>query len=172
MELRFGDEQDAPDEKHLETDSNTPCTEFLQDDDFGQLSIYGTEKITGILPTFLQYKNVELTISAEDPETDDRAVLLRNLKIAKKRIRSFTSDFDQALRIKISKEISEDAYSQSDDAPTQDDLDHLTNDLILSWLNFYAEETVLSFKSPSIFKDNEIIVQLTKKLKIEEIFIQ
>lgn len=172
VELRFGDEQDAPDEKHLETDSNTPCTEFLQDDDFGQLSIYGTEKITGILPTFLQYKNVELTISAEDPETDDRAVLLRNLKIAKKRIRSFTSDFDQALRIKISKEISEDAYSQSDDAPTQDDLDHLTNDLILSWLNFYAEETVLSFKSPSIFKDNEIIVQLTKKLKIEEIFIQ
>jgi len=76
------------------------------------------------------------------------------------------------LRSEISKEITSEAYSQSEDQSGLDDSDKLTNDLVLSSLVFYASDTLMVFKSPSIFKDQDILVQLDSKLSIEDISIE
>ena len=76
------------------------------------------------------------------------------------------------LKYECATEITASAYSQSDYNYTEKDIDNLYKDMILSEIGFIEESIIFTFKSPKIFKNETLAIQVDETFETEDITIQ
>jgi hypothetical protein len=74
------------------------------------------------------------------------------------------------LRTEIAEEISAAAYDDEDQV-SPDQVLALSDDLILVEARFFPDATVLIYRSPAVFAEQDIVVQLTADLETDEIYV-
>ena len=77
---------------------------------------------------------------------------------------------EAALRVEIASEISDAAYEDQADVP-QEQVDAFRDDLSLAEARFFPDAIVLIYRSPTVFAEREIVVQLTEELETDEIYV-
>jgi hypothetical protein len=75
------------------------------------------------------------------------------------------------IREQVSKEVTDAAFSQGLYDPTHEDYDQLLYDLRLTNIVFFPEELVMTYVAATVYPGNEISVQLSYDMKIEDISV-
>ncbi|MFK7786085.1 MAG: hypothetical protein AB8B56_13270 [Crocinitomicaceae bacterium] len=73
------------------------------------------------------------------------------------------------LKERISKEITDASYSQSDSNARKEDYQELQEDLTIIKISFYREDMVLNFVAEKVYKDAHIYCQLDKDWVVDDI---
>lgn len=111
---------------------------------------------------------VTLDIEQEPSKIEDFKPLA---KIAFSRIKLLNNDILEGIKNKISIEITEASYSQTNYSAKDEDFHNLNKELEINQINFYEEDLVMVFSADKNFPDCKIYCQINDAFEIENIEI-
>lgn len=119
------------------------------------------------------FKRSEIEVSFHLEEKSNSIEKFKTLiKISEKRITDITEEKFNNLKVDISKELTDSAYSQSDYKPQKEDYESLNNDLIIKEANFFEDAVTFIFESKKEYPDLSIYCQLDDDWAIEDLFVE
>ncbi len=119
-----------------------------------------------------QNKNlsVEFDLEEDDVEMDDFSELISD---SEKWIERFSTEKLNEIKVELSKELTDSAYSDSDYEVTEEDYKNLENELNLTEIRFFPDDVIsLIFEAKKEYPDMDIYCQITKEFEIEDVMVE
>jgi hypothetical protein len=113
--------------------------------------------------------NVEFDIEDSYTQIEDFTEMISD---SEKWIRKFSNETLGELKSKISKDLIDSAYTDSNYQPVEKDYKNLEKQMKLTEIRFLPDTVIsLVFKAKKEYPDKEIYCQISEKFEIEDLFV-